>query len=113
MNNVEIFHLILADKSEGFLAGNAETGHYRPDQSSHQCPACSEAAFASGGGSDSSKTWMTLALSTATRRPEGEMATLPPASSAGAAGASSATLPLAASNTLTSWPFTSSLSSGE
>ena len=41
------------------------------------------------------------------------MATLPPASSAGMAEASRATWPVAASKTLTSCPFTSSLSSGE
>jgi hypothetical protein len=47
----------------------------------------SGAGSGSGGGGGSSKTWMAPPLSTATRRPEGEMATFPPASSAGLAAA--------------------------
>ena len=70
------------------------------------------AASGSGGGGGSSKIWMAPPLSTATRRPEGEMATLPPASRTGLAEASSATLPSAASRTSTSCPLISSLSRG-
>src|SRR5208282_356187 len=60
------------------------------------------------GGAGNSKTWMTPALITATRRPVGEIATFPPASRMGLRGATRAMPPLAASKTVTDCSFTSS-----
>src|ERR1700744_1081046 len=70
-------------------------------------------AAGNGGASGKSKIWIAPSIKMATRRPDGDRATLPPASKIGLAWARKASLPVAASRTVTSWRVRSAGLNGE